>query len=1241
MKSRSKKSKPSNHSKNNSKTTLLSFQSKKAKNFIQKKFGQKKKIFQNQIFKKSVKIVKKPKHHGSSKLKTLSKESLMKLLPQKKTRNIDLKFEWKKKSHIFKTTTSGKSEKNIMKQIGNLLQSRKHSSKRCKSFDTGKSKNFLKKDTTEIKKGKLFRNRKKNKNKKKGGNNPFMKKIRKNSVYLGNCNKRKNSNQKTSKSSRLLRGKFSKPNPSVMDFSGGLFKTKNSKSQNFFFNKKEKEKNSKHHYVMKEKNKMRRKLKKKKKKRILKQESSTVQISKKIQQMKSAVVIQKAWRCYLNRKTGRREDEEDIKKLETDPDIVSQLSRRDGVNRIPDLEIIENFQSSKQNFEKLKKSGKNFFLKKTERVLVNEEYFVNKPLRDFEHDNKGHFTRNYEEEMEPVCMKSTPRTSVEKLKREDKVIVKSSKKKNKRGTKKTDFGKKMKNLKKKIKKKNVKEKGKNITNLKRKISGNCLKPVKANRIIEDLENFAKNQISKWRSYLKKLDIMDEEVLNESKAQKIKKNGILSIKILKETMGTLIPSHMKNSLQKTTSYLSQGIRKESSNTKKSENSQKKELKEILSSQPQIQKIKNECNNNIKFKQEKWIHPKRNTLRVINKYISSRKATMRSLSVKASTVSAVFSRSKSIMSPEQDSIFFKKNGKKLKKSLRKGFIYMEEPSCNTLEDQKSKNLYISYLIENEIKSLGNRSNLEPISGRLGRRSKNGSSNLRMSRNKNFEIVKNDSIELNNEKSVTSLNLSKDEFMTGNIVQKAIERRRSENLRVGKMDEYELKSGKRANLDDGESRRLKKIIDGISIKEMGKGEISPIYFEKTPEKVSKNNEGGQKKSKVRSPIGKMEKIKNFEEEEVDISKELRNEGGSGKNKEKKHIDEFTTPETKKTKEVPFMIEKGVRRGGYINIRNALNMNDLEILDEESIKSEEKIENSSSIKTQKLSIVEESQLEEDQIVSIQVFSSEKKNSPEKKTEISSSTKDYVESLAEALLDALITECLHEHPINQKLKISSNQLISEISTLSDFEKIINYLKCLFTAINEQPHVQRKIHKNMNKSIGPNNLQKIKLCSPPLLPFNLHHQKETTNESMEADIFEYSPILSIELYIQMEEIMKQSVYIDENLTREEVERRHILHKLVYDCLNEVLDYKRVYGLEGLPFKFLTGSGKEEYISTKKCATILENVRQEILDFSCYRAGILPEKEPGLVEMEGLDAVEVLREEIFKRMLKDFVNYFLF
>lgn len=1234
-----------------------------------------------------------------------------------------------------------KKDIKIMKQIGSLIQSK---GKRTKSFENVKIKNHHS-TVGEQKKAKLFKNKKKSKSKKKS-ENPFIKKIRKNSVFFNSKRKNSKANSKSSKSTRNLGSKFNMTNQ-IMNISSSLLKTRSTKSQNHFFNKKKKgkEKTSKIN-IMNELRKFNSATNKKKKKRrvmkscniqVAKANRDTIQISEKLQQMKSALVIQKAWRNF-NRKAKvniTEHEEQHIKRLEQDPDIISQLSRRDGVNRIPDLEVIENFQLDSQ------RSGLNnmSFSRKGKSGIAHSEYFVNKPLKDLEKSRSNLLGNSYrynpmdEEEMVPICMKSSPRNSEEKRKKKkkknflkDDVSFDASKKPGygsksgrrllskdnarRKKEKEISYTKKIDTLREKIRKKGDKEKLKlkHKNRIRRQKGERNLKPVKAQniKIIKEIENFAKVQISKWKDYLSKIDTVGKDVMNKSKADEIKRKGIMSIKLLKETMGTLyLTENSGHKAQKSTSYLSKGIRKMShhltpekvknSPDKKSSltNSQKKnELKKMLKS-PKKNFL---GTGSDKFKHEKWIHPKKSALRVINKYISTKKSSsiMRSLSVQASTLSAVFSRSKSLISQEQDSIQIKKRS--LKKSLKKGFILFEDGSKDGVktfagDDKKETDHYISCLIENEIKSLGNKSNLEPITGRLSRRSKNkaresasgfksGSKKQRGSsflRNENLDFLKQESMMSN-----LSLNMSKGEMDDKNegileIVKNAIERRKSENIYASKKkqaieDAYELENKIKGSPRCKEPSMFKEIINEMKVEGAINKHKEPVYTEDTPEKVRKS-ETREDLEKVRHPISKVLVIKKSNDfgksriepcqDQSPPKKEIKSPTPTDFKKRLEDSTEevgkaFTTPETRRIKEVPHMIEKGIRRGGYINIRNALKLDEIEFLQKDHEAIQEEISKLTTPdftpvteKTMKLSPIHECQLEGNDLVSIQVFEDSKKQDSNKlqsnlKTQekaMEPEVNEYIDNLSDALLDALVTECLTEYPVNTKHQLLKKQLdyrmthsSSGINSLSDFEKIINYLKCLFTAINEQPHVQRKIHKSMNSPIGPNNLQKIKLCSPPLQPIFSKHSNQLDDSS--EDAFEYSPILSIELYIQMEEIMKQSVYLDEQLSKEEIERRHILHKLIYDCLNESLDYKRVHGLEGLPFEFLTSNPKNPYISTSNCAHILENVRQEILDYSSYRAGILPEKEPGLVQMEGVDAIEVLREEIFKKILNDFVSF---
>lgn len=178
------------------------------------------------------------------------------------------------------------------------------------------------------------------------------------------------------------------------------------------------------------------------------------------------------------------------------------------------------------------------------------------------------------------------------------------------------------------------------------------------------------------------------------------------------------------------------------------------------------------------------------------------------------------------------------------------------------------------------------------------------------------------------------------------------------------------------------------------------------------------------------------------------------------------------------------------------------------------------------------------------------------------------------------------------------------------------------------------IKQRLNTPIGPNNIQKVKLCSPPLMNFSPH---TTDGEDDAIEIFGYEPVLGIDLYIQLEDIMKQTLYVKEGLSDDNIERRHILHKLVYDCLNEALDYKRVWGLEGQPFSFTTNYKPPLQIEMANCAEILEETRNKVLMDASMRAGIIQENEPGLENLENIDGLEVLREEVLNNLLSEYVK----
>lgn len=247
---------------------------------------------------------------------------------------------------------------------------------------------------------------------------------------------------------------------------------------------------------------------------------------------------------------------------------------------------------------------------------------------------------------------------------------------------------------------------------------------------------------------------------------------------------------------------------------------------------------------------------------------------------------------------------------------------------------------------------------------------------------------------------------------------------------------------------------------------------------------------------------------------------------------------------------------------------------------------------------------------------------------------------------------------------LEEKRCVATLGSFSDFELISNYLDCLFTAIYSQSHLKEGIHSKLNHPVGPSNLQKIRLLSSRLqLEATQASQIGVTDQEEENQGFFYQPVLPISLYIQMEEILKLSVYQEEGLDAKSVENRHILHKMIYDSLNELLDDKRVYGIGGMGFQFKR-SFKHQPLITQEVifgpnhselndfstrivefarSGVLFEIREKVEKFSKVRAGVLKEKveREGWEEMgvRGVDVIDVIREEVIKSIALEYVGQF--
>lgn len=236
------------------------------------------------------------------------------------------------------------------------------------------------------------------------------------------------------------------------------------------------------------------------------------------------------------------------------------------------------------------------------------------------------------------------------------------------------------------------------------------------------------------------------------------------------------------------------------------------------------------------------------------------------------------------------------------------------------------------------------------------------------------------------------------------------------------------------------------------------------------------------------------------------------------------------------------------------------------------------------------------------------------------------VGKITDSLLEALIIETLID-PGMKKI-LSRKPTEKKIPKEVDMQKVVHYTNFFITKVLKSTEVKREILDNLNSSIGPNNLQKVRLNSPPFMP----------TEESKVEVFAYKPILDISLYIEIEELLKETLYKEKKLSREEIEYMHILHKLVYDSLNEMLDFKRFHGIKGTPFKFKTNYKEPEQLgSLGQVEEILEESKVKIFEMCSYRAGVLREKEPGLANLANGKGIEILREELCKKILSDFVR----
>jgi len=196
-------------------------------------------------------------------------------------------------------------------------------------------------------------------------------------------------------------------------------------------------------------------------------------------------------------------------------------------------------------------------------------------------------------------------------------------------------------------------------------------------------------------------------------------------------------------------------------------------------------------------------------------------------------------------------------------------------------------------------------------------------------------------------------------------------------------------------------------------------------------------------------------------------------------------------------------------------------------------------------------------------------------------------------------------------------------------EEMSRYISKVFTLINESPEEQLDIYNRLNSPIVHSDLNRMLLASASI---PIHEQQEIPPLA-------YESILNIQLYIRLEEELRDSEYLEKGMSGSEIEREHIFHKLIFDAINEKLDYERVGGLNGTLPSFFSRYKKPQLITPSECAFVLEDAKRQVILWAHEQNGVLPENFRGTLGREELltDAIELAREDCLVKHLNGYIG----
>lgn len=242
--------------------------------------------------------------------------------------------------------------------------------------------------------------------------------------------------------------------------------------------------------------------------------------------------------------------------------------------------------------------------------------------------------------------------------------------------------------------------------------------------------------------------------------------------------------------------------------------------------------------------------------------------------------------------------------------------------------------------------------------------------------------------------------------------------------------------------------------------------------------------------------------------------------------------------------------------------------------------------------------------------------------------TEDKSYAIADFILENLILEVFTSSALIKERLIDAHRKITTFKSVQQINEMSRYLSQIFNLINESPEEQLDIFMKLNLPIVHSDLKRLLLSSSLLDPA----------DQMEMSILPYESILNIHLYIKLEEELRDTEYLGLGLNPQEVERQHIFHKLIFDALNEKLDYERIGGMKPIVPSFFLGFKHEPKISPEQCAVILERSKKDVIEWSLEKIGLLPEnaRREAFFDEFCDENIEVMRDDALNKHLNSHV-----